>query len=110
MTRRGWLVLLAAIAAEVVGTASLKAAHGFTRPTWVLLAVPAYLVSFWLVARVLAVADLAVTYAVWSGAGTVATAVIGVVVFGEPSGWALPVGVLLVVTGSALLQRGPRAR
>lgn len=76
--------LLAAIAAEVVGTTALRASNGFSRLGPSLVVVVAYPLSFFLLSLVLRRMSIAVAYAVWSAIGTAAIAVIGAVAFDEP--------------------------
>jgi small multidrug resistance pump len=64
-----WLQLFLAVMAEVIGTTALKASQGFTRPGAVAVVVVAYGAAFYLLARVLLVLPLGVTYAIWSGLG-----------------------------------------
>jgi len=106
---RAWTYLGLAIATEVLGTAALKASQGFTRwlPGAVVLA--AYAASFFLLSLALKSLPLGLSYAVWSGIGTAATALVGLFVWGESltGGQWLALG--LIVVGVALLQ-GAAAR
>ncbi len=77
------LVLGTAIAAEIVGTTALRASHGFTRLIPSLVVVTMYPLSFYLLSKVLERMTIGVTYAIWSGVGTAAIAVIGALAFGE---------------------------
>ena len=78
-----WLQLFLAVMAEVIGTTALKASVGFTRPGAVAVVVLAYGTAFYLLARVLLVLPLGVTYAIWSGLGVAAVTVIGWTVYGQ---------------------------
>lgn len=82
---QAWAVLSVAIAFEVAGTTCLRLSEGLTRLTPSLLIVVFYGVSFALNAMVVRVLGMGVTYAVWSGVGTVLTMLIGTFYFREPA-------------------------
>ena len=81
MTMHPWLLLLGAIALEVVSTSLLNASQGMTRWGYGVAAMAGYGVCFWLLAFAMTRIPMGVAYAVWSGLGIVAIAVIGWVVF-----------------------------
>jgi small multidrug resistance pump len=83
-TTQAWWVLSLAILFEVGGTTCMRLSEGFTRPTPSLLIFVFYAGSFALNVMVVRVLGLSIAYAVWSGAGTVATALIGYLYFREP--------------------------
>jgi small multidrug resistance pump len=93
------LLLGAAIAFELIATASLKASDGFTRLFPSCLTVLGYAVSFYLLSLTLKRMEVGVVYAIWSGAGTALMALIGYWLFKE----ALPplkvVSISLIVIG-----------
>ena len=78
-----WLMLYTAIVFEVAGTTSLKLAEGFVRPGFFVLCLALYGVSFALLAMALKALPVGVAYAIWSGAGTVLIATIGILWFQE---------------------------
>ncbi|MGP1357222.1 DMT family transporter [Roseicyclus sp.] len=98
-----WLLLVLAIAAEVVGTTALKASAGFTRPGAVAVVVLGYGIAFYLLARVLLVLPLGVTYAIWSGVGVAIVTMVGWLVFGQKLDTAAWVGIGLIVAGVMVL-------
>jgi small multidrug resistance pump len=77
-----WVLLVGAIAAEVVATSFLKLSEGLTKlvPSIVLLV--CYLASFLLLSQALKQLQVSVAYAIWSGVGTAAITVIGMLVLG----------------------------
>lgn len=81
-----WLLLLIAIAIEVLGTISLKLSDGFARWRWGVAAIAFYAICFVFLANVLKWIPVGVTYAIWSGAGIVAMTLIGLLVFKEQIG------------------------
>ena len=72
-----WVYLLGAICLEVVGTVSLKFSNGFTDWRFAVLSLSLYGVSFWVLSLTLRTIPVSTAYAVWSGLGTAAVAVIG---------------------------------
>jgi small multidrug resistance pump len=92
-------LLAVAIAVEVGATISLRYSDGFTRPLQSAIVVVGYALSFYLLALVLRDISVSTAYAVWSGAGTAAVAIIGMALLGEPA-TALKVGsILLIIVG-----------
>ena len=80
-----WSVLSLAIVFEVAGTTCMRLSEGFTRLTPSALIFVFYAISFALNTMVIRTLGLSVVYAVWSGAGTVLTAMIGYLYFKEPA-------------------------
>lgn len=76
-------LLTAAIAAEVAATSALSRTEGFRDPLWSGLVIGGYALSIWLLALVVEYLPISTTYAVWSGVGTAAIAVVGVLWLGE---------------------------
>ncbi|MEU7002640.1 multidrug efflux SMR transporter [Nonomuraea sp. NPDC046570] len=100
----GWLLLSAAIATEVLATSALKLSNGFTHPGWSTVVAAGYLVSFFLLGQVLKThLDVGTAYAVWSGAGTAAIALIGAAFLGETLNLAKISGILLIIGGVVVL-------
>lgn len=93
------LLLLAAIAVEVVSTALLPRTDGFTNPGWAAVVLGGYAVSIWLLSVVVRSISVSVAYAVWSGLGTALVAVIGYLFLGEQIGWLKAVSLALIVVG-----------
>lgn len=81
---QAWWVLLGAIVFEVGGTTCMRLSEGFTRPTPSVLIFVFFAFSFILNTMVIRVLGLSVVYAVWSGVGVLATALIGYFYFKEP--------------------------
>jgi small multidrug resistance pump len=77
------IFLFGAIAAEIVATISLKLSDGFSKPLPAVATVVGYGVSFYLLSLTLKRIDLGVAYAVWSGVGTAAMAIVGFWMFNE---------------------------
>ena len=82
---QAWWVLGAAILLEVGGTTCMRLSEGFSRWVPSILIFVFYAGSFALNVMVVRVLGLSITYAVWSGAGTLATGLIGWAWFNEPA-------------------------
>ncbi len=89
--------------AEVIGTSALKASDGFTRPGPGLLVVAGYATAFYFLAVTLKHVPVGIAYAVWSGAGTVLIALVGVWVFRQRLDLAGIIGIALIVAGVLVL-------
>ena len=96
-------LLLVAIATEVVATASLPKAQGFTEPAWTAFVVVGYIFSIWLLTLVVREIPVSVAYAVWSGLGTALITVVGVTLLGEHIDAVKVAGISLVIAGVVLL-------
>ena len=94
-----YVLLLLAVAAEVVGTSMLVKTDGFTRLSWTAATLGSYAVAFLLLAQVVKELPVGVTYAIWSGLGTCAIALIGVVVLNQAMSTTTALGVALIVAG-----------
>ncbi len=100
----GALGLLAlAIFTEVAATAALPRTHGFRDLQWSLLVIGGYAISIWLLALVVRVLPVSMTYAVWSGAGTALIAVVGAVYLGEHLDWVKVSALAFIITGVVML-------
>lgn len=101
-----YLTLAGAILAEILGTTSMKYSDGFTKLVPTLITAAGYLVAFVLLAQALKSMPVGTAYAIWSGAGTAAIALIGVVFIGESVTAAKILGLLLVICGVVVLNLG----
>ena len=97
--QQAWTVLAGAIVLEVAGTTCMRLSEGFTRLTPSVLIFVFYAASFALNTLVIRTLGLSVVYAVWSGVGTVLTAVIGFLWFKEPATALKLVSIGLIVIG-----------
>jgi small multidrug resistance pump len=99
-----WIFLTGAIASEVVATASLKLSNGLTRPAPSVVVAVGYLLSFVLLAQALKLQlQVSVAYAIWSGVGTAAITVIGILLLNEPLTAGKALGIALVIGGVVTL-------
>ncbi|MFA5515359.1 MAG: quaternary ammonium compound efflux SMR transporter SugE [Desulfuromonadales bacterium] len=98
LPRSPWLLLFFAGLFEVAWALGLKYTQGFSRPLPSLLTIAAMGISFFFLAQALRTIPVGTAYAVWTGIGAVGTAVLGILLFGEPAGfWRL--FCLLVIVG-----------
>lgn len=98
-----WLMLLASIVAEIVGTLALRYSQGLSKWGPALLCGGCYLLAVWLMGIALRRLDMGLTYAVWAAGGTAGTALLGMLVFSEPYNAARMLGLGLIVSGVVLL-------
>jgi small multidrug resistance pump len=94
-----WYYLAAAIVFEVAGSTSMKLSYGLSRLGPTVLMFAFYAVAFACNAMALKRLDLSVTYAIWSGLGTAAVAVIGMTWFQEPVTALRLISIALIVMG-----------
>ncbi len=99
-----WLLLGIAILFEIVGTTGMKVSDGFSR-VWPSIGLFAsYAVAFTSMTFALKQIDLSTAYAIWSGVGTAATAVIGFVVFQEAVTFLKVFWIAVIIVGVAGLK------
>lgn len=99
-----WILLVLAGLFEIGWAIGLKHTDGFTRSLPTLLTVAAMAVSLGLLGLALRALPVGTAYAVWTGIGTVGTALAGIWLLGEPAGPARIAAIGLVVAGIALLK------
>lgn len=98
--------LFGAIAAEIFATTSLKLSEGFTKPVPALATVLGYAVSFYLLSLSLKRMELGVVYAIWSGVGTAAMAVVGYWLFSESMSVTKGISIAFIIVGVVGLNLG----
>lgn len=94
-----WLILVVAGLTEVGWAVGLKYTEGFTRPLASALTITAMIVSMWLLGLAVRTLPIGTAYAVWTGIGTVGTALLGIVLFDEAATAMRLVCVALIVSG-----------
>ncbi len=80
-----WLYLLFAGLFEIGWAIGLKYTDGFTRLVPTLLTVASMAVSLFLLGLALKTLPIGTGYAVWTGIGTIGTAILGIILFAEPA-------------------------
>ncbi len=99
-----WMLLVLAGLLECGWAVGLKYSEGFSRPLPSVLTVIGTVASFWLLSVAMRSLPLGTAYAVWVGIGTVGTAILGVILFGEAFGTLRIVGIGLVIAGIVALR------
>ena len=99
-----WLVLFVAGLCEIGWAVGLKYTEGFSRPVPSVLTVGAMVVSLVLLGFALKTLPVGTGYAVWTGIGTVGTAILGMYLFGDPATAARLASIGLIVAGIAGLK------
>lgn len=98
-----WIYLSIAIVAEVIGTSFLKSAEGFSRLIPSTVVVISYVVAFFFLGLALKTLPVGIAYAIWAGAGVALIALVGYAVFDQPLDTPAIVGIVLIVTGVAVI-------
>jgi small multidrug resistance pump len=98
-----YLLLAAAIVAEVIATSALARTDGFTQLWPSVLAVVGYGVAFFLLSLVTRTVPVGIVYAVWSGAGIVLVALAGWLLFGQKLDLPALVGLALIIAGVLII-------
>ena len=94
-----WVILFVAGLMEVGWAIGLKYTEGFTRLVPSVLTLTAMTISVVLLAIALKTLPVGTAYAVWTGIGAVGTAILGIVLFGDPATLARLACIGLIVAG-----------
>jgi quaternary ammonium compound-resistance protein SugE len=94
-----WFYLFLAGLLEMGWAIGLKYTEGFTKLWPSVGTVAAMILSFVLLGQALKVLPVGTAYAVWTGIGAAGTAVLGMVMFGEPRDWPRLLCLGLIVGG-----------
>ncbi len=94
-----WIILLVAGLAEIGWAVGLKYTEGFTRLGPSLATGGAMIVSLLLLGLALKELPLGTAYAIWTGIGTIGTAILGIILFGESAAVLRLVCIGLIVAG-----------
>lgn len=94
-----WAILFVAGLAEVGWAVGLKYTDGFTRLWPTVGTVVSMIVSLWLLGLALRDLPLGTAYAIWTGIGTIGTAILGIILFGESAAVLRLVCIGLIVAG-----------
>ena len=101
-----WVLLSIAIAAEILGTLSLKASDGLSK-LWPSLGVLiGYALAFTLMAISLKKLDVGITYAIWSGVGIIGAAIGGVIFFDQQLSKMTIIGMAIIIVGVVVMNLG----
>lgn len=92
-----WIILILAGIFEIGWAIGLKYTEGFTRPWPTVGTVLAMIISLGLLGIAMKSLPVGTAYAVWVGVGAVGTAILGIILLGEPAnpGRLLSLGLIL---------------
>lgn len=94
-----WLILLAGIVFEVLGTVMMKYAEGFTKLVPSILVFVFYGLSLAALVFVLEKMEVGNAYAIWASAGTALIVIIGMIFFKESVSVGKIVSICLIIAG-----------
>jgi quaternary ammonium compound-resistance protein SugE len=94
-----WIILVVAGLFEIGWAIGLKYTQGFTRFWPTIGTVAAMVVSLGLLGIAMRSLPVGTSYAIWVGVGAVGTALLGIVLFGEPASAGRLVSLGLIVAG-----------
>jgi quaternary ammonium compound-resistance protein SugE len=94
-----WGILVVAGILEIGWALGLKYTEGFTRLWPTVFTVLSMILSIGLLGLAVRTLPIGTAYAVWTGIGTLGTAILGVVLFREPATVARMVSITLIVAG-----------
>lgn len=98
-----YILLAVSIIAEVFGSTMLKLSNGFSKILPVIGILVGYGICFYTLSLIMIDLPLGFTYAIWSGSGTVLTALVGVLLFKEKINRIGVLGIGFLLVGIILL-------
>lgn len=99
----GYLYLVIAVAAEIMGTSCLKLTAGFTKIGPTMASVIGFVTCAFMLAKSLEYLPLSLVYATWCAVGIVAATLISIFIFREHLSALGGIGIALMVVGVVLL-------
>ncbi|MCC6502643.1 MAG: multidrug efflux SMR transporter [Deltaproteobacteria bacterium] len=99
-----WILLFAAGFFEILWALGLKLSEGFTKPVAAIGTIAAMGLSMAFMAYSLKTIPMGTAYAVWTGIGAVGTAILGMLLFGEPRAALRLLCIGLIIAGIAGLK------
>lgn len=94
-----WLYLIVAIGMEVFGTTMMKISQGFTKVVPSISMFIFFIGSLSFLTLALKKIEVGTAYAIWSGVGTAAITLIGILIFNENITILKIVSILLIIIG-----------
>lgn len=94
-----WLILVISGLLETGWAIGLKASNGFTRPVATVLTLIGMIASMVLLSVAVRTLPIGTAYAVWVGIGALGTAILGMVLYGEPASVTRLLSLGLLVAG-----------
>ena len=100
---KGYLALSIAIISEIFGTTMLKLSDGFSSVLPSIGVVIGMGLAFYSLSISLRTIPLSHAYAIWSGAGTALTAIIGILIWNDPFNLLTGISLIIIIGGLVLL-------
>lgn len=100
---KGYIALSISIISEIFGTTMLKLSDGFTNLFPSIGVIIGFVIAFYCLSLCLKTIPLSLAYAIWSGIGTAATALIGILLWQDPFSVVTLVGLVLIIGGVIFL-------
>mgnify|MGYP003413512621 CR=1 FL=1 len=104
--KKPYIYLSISIITEVFAASMLKLSNGLTEYMPLIGVALGYGISFYMLGIVLKYMPLSIAYAIWAGAGTMCTAIVSIVFFGEVFTLIKVLGVVVIVGGIILINKG----
>ena len=98
-----WALLMLAITAEVLDTSCLRLSEGMTKPIPTVLVFSAYAIAMALLSKVVLSIPLGLTYALWSGIGTIAIVLVGWLAYKQALSVTQIIGIGMITSGVVLV-------
>lgn len=98
-----YIILATSICLEVVGASCMKLSDGFSILHFTVIVAFCYVISLGGLIFVLKHLPLGITYGIWGGVGTAATALVGILAWGDPFTILTCLGLVLIIGGIVLL-------
>ena len=99
-----WWWLSVAIIFEVIATIALRQVNGFSRPIPLMLVIGGYAIAFYCLSHILKVIPVGITYAIWSGAGSVLVVLVSWLWLKQVLDWGAIIGITLTVGGVIVMR------
>ncbi len=106
LTAHPFWVLAFSIVTEVTGTTCMKMSDGFTVLPYTIICIVAFVLSLVGLVFALKKLPLGLAYGIWGGVGTTLTTLIGIVLWNDPFNASIAIGIILVIGGIILLNKG----
>lgn len=107
---KSYLTLSIAILSEIFGTTMLKLSDGFSSVLPSIGVVIGMGLAFYSLSISLRTIPLSLAYAIWSGAGTALTALIGILIWNDPFNLLTGISLLIIIGGLVLLNSSNHAQ
>ena len=99
-----WVLVVLAGLFEIAFATALKASHNFTRLVPTIAFIASSILSFSLLSYAVRTLPIGSAYAVWTGVGAAGTALIGMLILGEPKRMIRILSIAAIVIGVVGLQ------